>query len=267
MRAYSVLLGYSTYTVATYRDRVMRWKLRDERPIRLVPTGTVVALACAITAQLWVGMLAPPPLRSAEPLGKPLDVGFLRLAFLDERPVAARTMMIHLQNFDLSATNGIPYRALDYRQLSQWLQVALELDPKSKYPLFLATHVYMEVSDISKIRVMLDFVHAKFLEDPPARWQWLAHATLIAKHRLRDLTLARAYAAELTRLSRSVPGMPMWAKEMESFMLEEMGELEAARIMLGGLLDGGHITDPDEIRFLHLRIQQLGLALRSEKSR
>ncbi len=51
--------------------------------------------------------------------------------------------------------------------------------------------------------------------------------------------------------------MPLWAKQMEIFILEDMNELEAARIMLGGLLASGAVRDPDEARFLRHRLKEL----------
>jgi hypothetical protein len=44
---------------------------------------------------------------------------------------------------------------------------------------------------------------------------------------------------------------------MEIFILEDMDELEAARIMLGGLLASGKVTDPAELSFLKQRLQEL----------
>ena len=103
---------------------------------------------------------------------------------------------------------------------------------------------------------MLDFVHEAFLQDPDRRWPWLAHAALLAKHRLQDLPLARRYAADLERLTTD-PGIPMWAKQMEIFILEDMDELEAAKIILGGLLASGKLKDPAERRFLQGRLEEL----------
>ena len=40
---------------------------------------------------------------------------------------------------------------------------------------------------------------------------------------------------------------------MEIFILEDMNELEAAKIMLGGLLERGEIRGPARARFLMLR--------------
>jgi hypothetical protein len=44
---------------------------------------------------------------------------------------------------------------------------------------------------------------------------------------------------------------------MEIFILEDMNELEAARIMLGGLLQSGAVHDPAELRFLKEHLDQL----------
>ena len=51
--------------------------------------------------------------------------------------------------------------------------------------------------------------------------------------------------------------VPLWAKQMEVFILEDMNELEAARILLGGLLASGKVRDPDEARFLRQKLEEL----------
>jgi hypothetical protein len=165
--------------------------------------------------------------------------------------------MLYLQSFDLGGGNVAPYRNLDYQRLVGWLESILALDPRSQYPLFAAARVYADTPDPARMRIMLDFVHRQFLTDPDRRWPWLAHAALLAKHRLKDLTLARRYAQALDRLARA-RDMPLWAKQMEIFILEDMNELEAAKIMIGGLLESGTITDPAELRFLKERLEQLG---------
>ena len=52
---------------------------------------------------------------------------------------------------------------------------------------------------------------------------------------------------------------------MELFILEDMNELEAARIMLGGLLASGAIQDPAEARFLAGRLKSLEERMRRER--
>ena len=103
---------------------------------------------------------------------------------------------------------------------------------------------------------MLEFVYREFLRDPDRRWPWLAHGTLLAKHRLHDLPLALRYATAVEQKT-TAPDMPLWAKQMRIFILEDMNELEAARIMIRDLLRGGLITDPAELRFLGEKLKEL----------
>jgi hypothetical protein len=111
---------------------------------------------------------------------------------------------------------------------------------------------------------MFDFIEAQFLRDPDRRWAALAQAALLAKHRLNDLPLARRYAAEIQRRTTD-PTIPSWARQMEIFILEDMNELEAAKVMLGGLLATGRIRDPEERRFLQGRLEEIERRLQGSK--
>ena len=193
---------------------------------------------------------------AAADLPPPPGPAALRLASFGEAEALARLTMIYLQSYDFGGANTTPYQKLDYRRLADWLGSILELDPRSQYPLFAAARVYAETPDPARIRIALEFVHDEFLRDPNRRWPWLAHAALLAKHRLNDLPLARRYAQAIDRRTTAA-GVPLWAKQMEIFILEDMNELEAARIMLGGLLQSGAVRDPAELRFLKEHLDQL----------
>ena len=164
--------------------------------------------------------------------------------------------MLYLQAFDYGGANPTPYRRLDYGRLIDWLAAILELDPRSDYPLFAAARVYAENPDPAKSRLALEFIYREFFADPDRRWAALAHAALLAKHRLHNLPLAQRYAAAIQRNARS-SAVPLWARQMEVFILEDMNELDAARTMIVSLLESGRIHDPAEIRFLRERLQEL----------
>jgi hypothetical protein len=164
--------------------------------------------------------------------------------------------MLWLQAFDNQPGISIPFRELDYARVEAWLARILDLDPRGQYPLLAASRLYGEVPVPEKQRPMLDFVHDRFLEDPDRRWPWLAHAAIVAKHRLGDLPLALRYARAVTDHATG-PGVPAWARDMTILVLEDMGELEAARLLIGGLLDSGRVTDPHEARFLDRKLREL----------
>jgi hypothetical protein len=229
---------------------------RDERPIAAVPPFVWGALALALVVQIAWQAARHGAAPAAIELPPPPRPQALRLASFGEAEAAARLSMLYLQAFDL--------RGLDYGRLLGWLEAILELDPRSQYPLFSAARVYAEHPDAARSRVALEFVYREFLRDPDRRWPWLAHAALLAKHRLRDLPLARRYAQAVERYT-TTPHVPLWARQMEIFILEDMNELEAAKIMLGGLLDRGAIEDPAELRFLRQRLAELERRIQDER--
>lgn len=226
------------------------------RPLADVPPLVWAALALALFAQIAWRSAAPPLATAAADLPRPPTVSSLRLAALGEPQALARVAMLYVQAYDYGGTNRIPYARLDYGRLVGWLDAILALDPRSEYPLFAAARVYAENPDPARTRIALEFVYRQFLADPDRRWSSLAHAALIAKHRLHDLPLARRYAAAIDRYTRS-PDVPLWAKQMEVFILEDMNEIEAARILLGGMLASGNIKDPREAQFLARRLKEL----------
>jgi len=236
-----------------------------QRPIASVPRRVLALLALGLAAQIGIKANSPPPRASAEDLPPAPGVAVLRLASFGEPIALAKTLMLYLQAYDYQSGSKVPYRDLDYGRLEAWLSRILELDPRGQYPLLAASRLYAEVPVESKQRSMLEFVYRQFLLDPDRRWPWLAHVTAIAKHRLHDLPLALRYAQAIQRHALA-DGVPLWAKQMEIFILEDLNELETARLIIGGYLQSGTIKDPAELRFLDERLRQLEarMARRSE---
>lgn len=241
---------------------------RDERPLGAVPRSIWAAFALLLGAQLAVAITRPARAPAAEDLPPPPRSAVLEVAALGEKAAFARLAMVYLQAFDLSSDNATPYRNLDYARLVGWLRAIRDVDPRSDYALLSAARIYAENPDPARSRMALAFVHESFLQDPDRRWPWLAHAALLAKHRLRDLALARRYAADVARLSHD-PNLPDWARQMEVFLLEDMNEIDAARVLLGAMLAAGKIRDPAERRFLEHHLQELesrsGISDKGEK--
>ena len=228
-------------------------KERD-RSLLAVPLPVLGALVCTLALQVAIRVVAPPPSATAAALPDAPPPFAARVASLDEAIASAQFLTLYLQAFDNQPGVSVPFRELDYDRVTAWLETILNLDPPTQYPLLMASHLYAQVPDEARQRIMLDFVHRKFMDDPGRRWRWLAHATLIAKHRLRDTGLALRYARDLARLAPQAPG---WARQMHVFILEDMGEVQSAAIVLGGLLATGEVTDPREVHFLTERLEQM----------
>lgn len=253
----------STSAGETCENCLMEFSSNQERPVSAVPAWIRWLLAAALATHMTIRFAQPARTPSAADLPNAPTAQALRLANLGEPAALARLAMIWLQAFDSSGDNAVPYRRLDYARLVTWLRAILATDPRSGYPLFAASRIYAENADPARARMLFDFIFEEFAADPNRRWPALAHAALLAKHRLHDLPLARRYAAAIQRLATD-ESVPLWARQMEVFILEDMNELEAARIMLGGMLAAGRIRDPEERRFLQGRLEELERRLKGQ---
>jgi hypothetical protein len=216
--------------------------------VRTAPASLLLVLLACLAAQIGWRAAQPVDGRASAALPAPPSSAALRLAAFDEPAAASRMSMLYVQGFDMAA--------MDYGRLAGWLRTALELDPRSGYPLFAAARVFAETPDPARMRAMLEFIHEQFMAAPDRRWPALAHAALLAKHRLKDLPLARKYAVAVATHTKP-KGVPLWARQMEVFILEDMNELEAAKIMLGGLLERGEIRSPRERRLMLQRLKEM----------
>lgn len=231
-----------------------------ERSIRAVSWPVLALLAITLALQIATQAGRPPPVARAEALPPPATPAMLKALSLGEPIPAAQLLTLYLQAFDNQPGISIPFRELDYPRVVGWLDAILGLDAAGQYPLLMASQLYAQVPVEAKQRLMLDFVHRKFLEDPERRWRWLAHCAIVAKHRLNDPALALRYAEDIARLAHGAPG---WARQLRIFILEDMGELQSATILLGGLLASGEVSDSKEVHFLTQRLEQIKNAEKS----
>lgn len=189
-------------------------------------------------------------------LPAPVPAGEIRLLALGEAELAAKLLEFWLLSFDTQSGRILKYEWLDYDNLAGWLETLEALDPRSDYASLMAGGVFVDVKDAQRARKMLDFVHRSFLKAPARRWRWQARAVILAKYRLQDLELARRLAGDL-RIQAMNADIPAWARDMEFLILQDMGEFEAARALIGGLLNSGAVSDPDELRFLTAKLKEL----------
>lgn len=238
-----------------------------ERTIGVVPRPVTALLAIALCLQIGWQALRPGPSARPEALDSPPSPAALRVMTFGEPVALAQALTLYLQAFDNQPGVSIPFLDLDYARVAGWLGSILALDPVGQYPLLMASRVYSQVPDAAKQRGMCDFVRRAFEADPDRRWRWLAHCAIVAKHRLGDPGLALAYADAITQQARAASS---WARQMRIFMLEDLGEVEAATILLGGLLESGEVTDPREIHFLTTQLERMkavGKSSRPSESR
>jgi len=230
--------------------------LQRERPITDVPRNIRYLLVIALLLQLFWHSQQPPVTARAEDLPVPLSARAYVLASLGEPVTAAKLLNLWLQAFDNQPGTSLSFNQLDYHRLTLWLDTILELDPRGSYPMLVAARVYGSVKNPEKQRVMMEYIYTRFKQNPGRYWRWLAHAVITAKHEIRDNALALKYADALAE-NATGKQVPYWARDMKIIVLEDMGQIEAAKVLVGALLASGEIQDPYELKFLTDKIAAL----------
>ena len=235
---------------------MFRFMIDKERPVSDVPLAVIIMLLASLAAQLYWHSQQEEITAKAEDLPRPMSPIAYVMGSFGEPVAAAKVLNLWLQAFDNQPGVSIPLYSLDYQVVADWLDTIIALDPAGHYPMLVATRVYGSVSYRDKQREMTDYIFNKFNEDPNKHWRWLAHAVITAKHELKDMPLALKYADALAEKA-TAENVTYWARDMKIIVLEDMGEVEAAKILVGGLIASGEITDPYEIKFLENKIRVL----------
>ena len=227
-----------------------------ERRVADVPLAVRWMLAAAVALQLGWHAWRPDARVELQSLG-PVPAGsMLRVAALGDPGVLAKLLMLRLLTHDSQPGVRVSFMDLDYEIVADWLDAIIDLDPRADSPMLAAARLYGSVSDPVRQRRMFELVFRRFLEDPDRRWPWLAHAAVIAKHRLGDPGLALRYARAVSEHATG-PGVPAWARDMSALIAADIGELDLARVLIGGLLHGGRVRDPHEVRLLAARLEEI----------
>ncbi len=159
--------------------------------------------------------------------GVPPNLDFVRIASLDEAPLAGYAAALYLQAFDAQAGAQLPLRLADFRSIRAWLELAFVLNPKSGYPLMLGAFEYAEAAHLQdellhpmtpEAPAIFDFVERGFRANPAANWRWLVQACWVARYRLHDNQRAAA-EAQMLRTAPIAAGIPQWARELDLFLV------------------------------------------------
>lgn len=187
------------------------------------------------------------------PLARPFDATIYQGLAMGSEQLFSYLLAIRLQLHDNQSGRHIRYRYIDYYLLINWLDEIHQLNPRSEYPMMLASRVYSQTKDKQRLRLILNYIDRAFMAEPQLHWRHQAEATVIAKHQLDDLELALQMAQRLADLPQSIL-MPRWARDMQFLLLGELNEFESALVIIDALLKSDAVNDPDEKRFLQEKL-------------
>jgi len=223
---------------------------RSERPFKQLPRLLLIGFLILLGTQILFHQSAN-KLRQVnyKPLASPLSAPVYSGFSMGSRQLLSYLLAIRLQLHDNQAGKHVRYSRLDYEKLVNWLDRIYQLNTQSEYPMMLASRVYSQTRDKTRLRAILEFIDNTYLQNPQLHWRRLAEASVIAKHQLGDLELALQMAEKLSNQPASVD-MPRWARDMHFILLGDLNEFETAIAIIVALIQSGSVNDPDELRFL-----------------
>jgi len=150
-----------------------------------------------------------------------------------------RALALGLQNAGDFAGEMTPLKDFDYGRLAGWFSLLSEIDPDSQYIPALAGYYYGQSRNPDQLRHIVTYLQQLAVKYPQKHWRWLAYSVYLARHRIKDQSLALELAYQLAALQ--VADLPIWTRQMPAFVLADIGEKEAARDILEAIL----ATSPD----------------------
>ena len=230
--------------------------IKSANPIKRIPLSLRVSFVLALSFQMSVSQINTPVSLTGRTIPAPPKYELLQALSLGSPAWLSRVLALWLQSQDVQPGKTLSLNELNYDTIRAWLEVQLKLDKNNHYPFMAALHYYGNVRNPQKLRKMLAFVEQNFTEKPETYWRWMAEAVIKAKYQLKDTEFAYELAVTLAAATYDLD-VPNWAQQMHIFLLEEMGEVEAAALLLGALLSSGSISKEEEIRFLQNRLRRM----------
>jgi len=223
---------------------------RSERSWHDLPVILLVSFAIIFSIQVFLHHQAQSKqFVSYQPLSKPFSSQVYKDLSMGSEKLLSFLLAIRLQLHDNQAGRHVRYRNIDYSLLVDWLNQISQINPDSEYTMLLASRVFSQIYDKSRLRILLEYIDETFSINPQLHWRRQAEATVIAKHQLDDLEFALAMAERLSNQPENIK-IPRWARDLHFLLLGDLNEFESAILIIRALLEDGSITNNDEVRFL-----------------
>jgi hypothetical protein len=139
----------------------------------------------------------------------------------------AKTMDLQMAGDTFGRTTAL--KDYDFPLLKKWFFYLDTLDSKSNFTPSIAAYYFSRTQNPKDVIYPLDYLEAHADKDPSVKWWWYSQAIYLANSVLGDKNRALEISVKL----RNVEGdLPMWARQMEAFMREDLGDKDSAEAIM-----------------------------------
>jgi hypothetical protein len=121
------------------------------------------------------------------------------------------------------------------------------LDATSNYIPSMAAYYFSRSQNKSDVKYVLDYLEEHSVKDIEHNWWWLSQSIYLANEVLGEKERAIKIASKL----REVKGeIPMWARQMEAFLREDLGEKDKAQDIMCEVFHSAKNIPQKELDFM-----------------
>ena len=200
---------------------------------------------------LWSQLKAFKPDMSVLP-DLPSEAAIQATSFGDEQ-FYFRTLAFQIQFAGDTYGRVTPLRDYDYEKLREWFSLLDTLDSASNFVPSMAAYYYSNTQYTPDVRYIVDYLEEHADRDPYHKWWWYAQAVYNANHKLQNRERALEIAYKLAAVNRK--DIPIWARQMPAFILEDLGEKEEALLLANEIVESEDLTEA-EMNFMWYFIKE-----------
>jgi hypothetical protein len=167
---------------------------------------------------------------------------------LGDKELAYRSFAIMLQNIGDSGGKTVNLSYYNYDRLGQWFFLEDKLNKISDVIPLIAAFYYGATPDPDSLNPVVDYLSHVGAREEGEKWRWLAQAVYLKRFVQDDLDEALKLAYKLANHPNQ--DRPGWTYQMPAFVLNDIGDKEAAyKVLMGILVEEAENLHPTELNF------------------
>lgn len=219
--------------------------LRFSKP-RFFKTDILLYICLALQIALWTQTQKFKPIFTIVP-DVPSELSIKAFSLGDEQ-FYFRTLAFKLQNAGDTFGRFTALKLYNYNKLYHWFKLLDTLDDKSNFVPSIAAYYYSQTQNTPDVKYVAQYLEENAERDLYNKWWWMSQAVYLANHKLEDKEWALRMAYKLASTPRN--DIPLWAKQMPAFILEQQGEEEQAMRIIADILKNVDKIDEGELNFM-----------------
>lgn len=216
------------------------------KKVRFIRTDIYLYIFLILQISLWTQTKHFKPDFTIVP-DVPSELSIKAFSFGDEQ-FYFRALAFNLQNAGDTFGRFTALKLYSYPKLYQWFTLLDKLDSKSGFVPSVAAYYYSQTQNTPDVKYIVQYLEENASRDLYNKWWWMSQAVYLANHKLEDKDWALRLAYKLASTPRN--DIPLWAKQMPAFILEQKGEEEQAMHIIADILQNVDKIDEGELNFM-----------------